>query len=332
MGLENLSKSKQDISLACGCASLGNLYKSISDEDAKSTLAKVWDLKYRYFDTAPYYGFGLSERRLGDFLRGKKDYILSTKVGRILKADSSYNKDRAYYIDALNFKVEFDYSYDGIMRSYEDSLQRLGLDKIDILYMHDIGAFTHGDLNKKYMKIAMTSGLKALESLKAQGLIKAFGLGVNETQVCEEALSYGSWDCFLLASRYTLLEQDCISTLFPKCKKQGISLVLGGVYASGILASGAVEGAKYNYDNADTKVLKKVQKMEEICKKYELPLACVALNFILLNDLVYKALIGSSKDKHFAKALEYSNTLIPKQLWQDFVKEGLILEQCFDFN
>ncbi len=320
--------------LSCGCASFGNLYKKIEDSAVKDILNGVWDLGYRYFDTAPFYGFGLSERRLGDFLRTKnsKDYILSTKVGRVLKPDASFHVDREFYIDALPFRPEYDYSYDGIMRSFEHSLQRLGLEKIDILYMHDLGKVTHGSEHKKHMYDAMTGGYKALEELKKANFVKEIGLGVNEYEVCEEALDYGDWDKFLLAGRYTLLEQEAVKTFIPKCEKRGSKIVLGGVFNSGILATGAKDGAKYNYGAAPKHILDKVKKIEIVCAKYEVSLTSAALQFPLLQKSVSSILIGSSNLKNFMSPLKDTCIEIPQEFWKELIKSGLILEECSLFN
>ncbi|MCV6604322.1 MAG: aldo/keto reductase, partial [Porticoccaceae bacterium] len=172
-----------------------------------------------------------------DLLRGHSDYVLSSKVGRLLKP-AGYAQERHCYRSPMPFDIQYDYSYDGIMRSFEDSLQRTGLDRIDILYMHDIGRVTHGDANDHHMPIAMDGGYKAMDSLRSQGLVKAIGLGVNEYQVCEQALEHGDWDCFLLAGRYTLLEQESLATFLPKCEQRNCSIVIGGAYNSGILATG----------------------------------------------------------------------------------------------
>jgi len=320
----------QKIDFACGTASFGNLYKEVDATTVENTLEGVWNLGYRYFDTAPFYGFGLSERRVGDFLRGKhpSEYIISTKVGRLLHPDASYNPHRDFFINALPFRPEYDYSYDGIMRSFEDSLQRLGLEKIDILYMHDIGRVTHGNDHDRQMKIAMSGGYKALETLKSEKLIKGIGLGANEYEVCEEALDYGDWDYFLLAGRYTLLEQEAIKTFIPKCKQRGSQIVLGGVFNSGILATGAHQGAKYNYEDAPKEILEKVRKIESICKKYNISLPHAAIQFPLLNDNVSAILIGSAKLKHFESPLKDMHTEIPFAFWKELIQSKLLREEC----
>ena len=249
--------------LGFGCASLGNLYHPVSDADARKILDSAWSSGFRYYDTAPHYGQGLSERRVGDALRRfrGKDYVLSTKVGRLLKP-SGYAEERHAFLSPMPFDIFYDYSYDGIMRSFEDSLQRLGLDRIDILYMHDIGAVTHGPRNDELFPIAMDGGYRAMDELRASGSVSAIGLGVNEFEVCEAALDHGNWDCFLLAGRYTLLEQEALNTFLPRCVKRNCSIVIGGAYNSGILATG-VRGSGplyYNYEPAPARVVEESRR------------------------------------------------------------------------
>lgn len=326
----NINIFNKNSKISCGTTCLGNLYKSISDNDANEILEKVWHLGYRYFDTAPFYGFGLSEKRLGNFLKTKDttEYIISSKVGRVLYPDSSNHYYRKYYIDALPFRPEYDYSYDGIMKSFEDSINRLGLEKINILYMHNLGKLTHGDEYKKYLKIAMNSGYKALEQLKKNGLIDGFGLGVNEYEICEEILDYGDWDYFLLAGKYTLLDHVSINTFFPKCEKRGVKIVLGGVFNSGILATGATIDAKYDYIKADHRIINKVKKIETICKKYNISIYHAAIKFALLQRNISSVLIGSSNIEHYKLALSSQKINIPNNFWIDLIQNNIIDEKC----
>ena len=198
--------------IGLGCASLGNLYRPISDEQARATVAAAWDAGVRLFDTAPYYGLGLSERRLGDALRDypRDAFCVSTKAGRLLCPDTRTDlpAERHGFVTPMPFKPRFDYSYDGIMRSFEDSLQRLGLARIDVLLAHDLGELTHGSASHGHFSDFAAGGYRAMEELRRNGDIKAIGLGVNETQVLDAAMEIGDFDCFLLAGRYTLLEQD----------------------------------------------------------------------------------------------------------------------------
>lgn len=313
--------------LGFGCAPLGNLYQAVSDEVAMSTLSAAWDAGFRYFDTAPHYGQGLSERRLGDVLRPfqGQDYLLSSKVGRLLKP-AAYAKERHGFLSSMPFDIHYDYSYDGVMRSFEDSLQRLGLDRIDILYMHDIGEATHGKDNQHHFPIAMQGGYKAMDELRSQGLVKAIGLGVNEYQVCEAALAYGDWDCFLLAGRYTLLEQESLATFLPQCEQRNCSIIIGGAYNSGILATGTKTGKTihYDYGPAPQSVIDKVSKLETLCEQYEFPLAAAALQFPLAHPAVVSVIPGMSSVARIAQTLELINVKIPDSFWQDIRASGLV--------
>ena len=311
--------------LGFGCAPLGNLYKAIDDAHAESVLETAWNAGFRYYDTAPHYGQGLSERRIGDSLRGreKKDYLLSTKVGRLL-TPAPYVKERHGFASPMPFDIKYDYSYDGIMRSYEDSIMRLGLERIDILYMHDIGTDTHGADNEHHFPIAMEGGYRAMHELKSQGLVKAIGLGVNEYQVCENALKYGDWDCFLLAGRYTLLEQECLETFLPKCEKRGCSVIVGGPYNSGILATGSAGTPYYNYAPADKGVIQQVAKIEEICAEFDVNLAAAALQFPLAHPSVVSVIPGLGSANQIQQTIELFNEVIPTKFWQSLIDQNLL--------
>ena len=313
--------------LGFGCASLGNLYQKISDADSLDVLSAAWDIGFRYFDTAPHYGQGLSERRVGDYLRqfGDQNYLLSTKVGRLLRP-AGYATERHGFVSPMPFDFDYDYSFDGIMRSFEDSLQRLGLERIDILYMHDIGTMTHGADNYEYFKTAMDGGYRAMDELRSDGRVKAIGLGVNEWQVCEQALDYGDWDCFLLAGRYTLLEQEALDTFLPKCEQRNCSIIIGGAYNSGILATG-VRGSGphfYNYVDAPDHIISKVAKIEEVCDIFDVPLAAAALQFPLAHPKIVSVIPGIGKRKRITSTLDLFNQAIPDEFWTILKERKLI--------
>jgi len=311
--------------LGFGCASLGNLYHELSDEEAADILTTAWANGFRYFDTAPHYGQGLSERRVGDALRGSNDYVLSTKVGRLLRP-AGYAAERHGFVSPMPFDIEYDYSYDGIMRSFEDSLQRLGLDRIDILYMHDIGAVTHGNDNDRLFPIAMDGGYRAMDELRRSGRVSAIGLGVNEYEVCEQALEYGDWDCFLLAGRYTLLEQKSLATFLPKCVDRNCSIIIGGAYNSGILATG-VSGKGpwyYDYGPAPEDVVKKVAAIESLCGEFDIPMAAAALQFPLAHPVVASVIPGIGKVRRIDQTLKLFATKIPDEFWKALSERGLI--------
>ncbi|ASY64809.1 L-fuco-beta-pyranose dehydrogenase [Sinorhizobium sojae CCBAU 05684] len=290
-----------------GTAGLGGLYRECRREAAMATLDAAWSAGIRYFDTAPYYGLGLAERRAGDFLRDKPrdDFVLSTKVGRLLHPVPEDQVPDYSYVKPLNFDVSYDYSYDAIMRSVELSYARLGLNRIDILYVHDIGSYTHGaKKNAIYLRQLLDSGLKALEELKSGGVISAYGLGVNEVPVCLDVLSRADIDCILLAGRYTLLDRSAVEELLPLCEKKGTSLVVGGVFNSGILATGPVEGAHFDYMPATEEVRTKVAAMERIAGGRGVPLAAAALQFPLVNPSVASVLIGTAKPESLERNME----------------------------
>lgn len=316
--------------LGFGAASMGNLYQSISDPEAQATLAAAINLGINLFDTSPRYGAGLSERRLGDALRTlpKDQYILSTKVGRILKPDvkADTSKLRHGFLTPMPFEAHYDYSYNGIMRSFEDSKQRLGLAEIDILLVHDIGAYTHGDDDKRYFKQFEISGYKALEELRKYGAIKAVGLGVNETEICERVMNIGQFDCFLLAGRYSLLEQEPLHHFLPKCEEHGASIILGGPYNSGILATG-VHGKNtpyYDYEPAPKNILNRVAKIEAVCEQYQVTLAAAALQFPLAHPVVASVIPGLGSTKRVQHTIELFNEVIPKEFWQSLKDENLL--------
>lgn len=313
--------------LGFGCASLGNLYHPVSDADARQILDSAWSRGFRYYDTAPHYGQGLSERRVGDALRRYrgKEYVLSTKVGRLLKP-AGYADERHAFVSPMPFDICYDYSYDGIMRSFEDSLQRLGLDRIDILYMHDIGAGTHGARNEDLFPIAMDGGHRAMDELRSGGAVSAIGLGVNEYDVCEAALDHGDWDCFLLAGRYTLLEQEALDSFLPRCVERNCSIIIGGAYNSGILATG-VRGKGplyYNYEAAPAWVVDRVARIEDACEEFEISLPAAALRFPLAHPAVASVIPGIGQPKRIKQTLELFNARIPDEFWSALIERGLL--------
>jgi D-threo-aldose 1-dehydrogenase len=316
--------------LGFGTAPLGNLFRSLPDETARQTLAAAEKAGFGYYDTAPFYGFGLSERRLGDTLRHRKNFVLSTKVGRLLKpmpgpVDESLV--RHGYATPMPFEPVYDYSHDAVMRSHEESLQRLGLSRIDMLYIHDIGRLTHGKANVARMaELTKGGGLKALEELRAGGAIAGFGMGVNEVAACLEVMDHARLDVILLAGRYTLLEQTPLDDLFPRCETAGTAIVVGGPYNSGILAVGTKTSAPlyYNYEPAPADVIKKVRAIEAVCDRHGVPLAAAALQFPLGHKLVVSVIPGLDSAERVAQTLALYHHKIPASLWQDLEQEKLI--------
>jgi D-threo-aldose 1-dehydrogenase len=315
--------------LGFGAAPIGNLYRAVTDADAQTTLAAAWKAGIRYFDTAPLYGLGLSEMRLNPFLRDKKrkDYVISTKVGRILEVCSPDQRTGiGKFFSTPSRRERFDYTYDGVMRSLEFSLERLGIDSIDIVFVHDVDVFTHGSeaARDAHVKTLMKGGYKALQKLRDEKVIKAFGAGINEWQVAETLTRAGDFDIFLLAGRYTLLEQEALNSFLPLAQERGIGIVLGGPYNSGILAMGPKPGAMYNYEPAPKDILERVRKIEAVCKAHKVKLAEAALRFPLHHPCVVSVIPGGVSPKEVALNAKTMSVKLPKALWKDLKAQGLL--------
>ncbi len=313
-----------------GASSLGNLYRPVEDDRARATIEACWAHGVRYFDTAPFYGFGLSERRLGDGLRPRAhdDFILSTKVGRLLAPGAAAAEARFGFCSPMPFEPVFDYSYDGVMRSFEASLHRLGLSRIDILYMHDIGAVTHADAHGARFREAMDGGFRALAELRDQGLVSAIGLGVNEVEVCADSLAYADFDLFMIAGRYTLLDQAA-GAFFDRCKQRGIGLVAAGVFNSGVLATGVgTDTPHYDYGPAPDSVTARVRAIERICADHGVPLAAAALQFVTAHPAVTLAVIGTGSPSRIGQTLEMVSHRAPAEFWLALREAGLIAPEA----
>ena len=305
--------------ISFGTAGIGNLYRAVDNSDAEAVLRTAWNAGIRYFDTAPFYGFGLAERRIGDFLRVHRgDWVLSTKVGRLLKPVGWDSIPDHGFIEPLPFRPQFDYSYDGVMRSFESSYARLGVNQIDIVWVHDIGSLTHGNAAGHHFAALMSGGMRALADLKAAGTIKAYGLGVNEVQVCLDVMERAPIDAILLAGRYSLLDRSAADKLLPLCEATDTSLVIGGVFNSGILATGAVEGAHFDYGPASPKVIAAVRGLEEVARHHAIQLAAAAIQFPRNQRSVASVLIGTGKASSLARNLDLLNLKLPPQIWNAF--------------
>lgn len=333
--LRPLGRTKLSVTeLGFGAAPLGNLFRPLADDVARATLAAAEEAGFGYYDTAPFYGFGLSERRLGDALRHRENIVVSTKVGRLLNPVAGpvdQNMVRHGYATPMPFEPVYDYSYDAVMRSFEESLQRLGLSRIDILYIHDIGRLTHGDVNVARMdELTKGGGLKALEELRGGGAISGFGMGVNEVPACLEVMKHARLDVILLAGRYTLLEQTPLDDLFPACKVSGTAIVVGGPYNSGILAVGTKSGAPlyYNYGPAPQRVVEKVRSIESVCARHGVPLAAAALQFPLAHQLVASVIPGLDSPERVAQTCILYRHPIPSAVWQELRHENLVRDEA----
>ena len=305
--------------LGLGGAPLGGNFVDIDYSQAAELISAAKDAGISYFDTAPWYGFGRSERVIGDMLRFS-DYVLSDKVGRLLRPGPDANAAELGMVNPLPFHVVYDYGYDAVMRSFEDSLQRLGLDRIDILLAHDIGVFTHGDENSRHFIDLADGGYRAMAELREAGLVKAIGIGVNENAVCMDALGIGEWDVFLLAGRYTLLEQTPINGLFPACSAAGTSIISGGPFNSGIL----VGREMWNYAKAPKDVIDKVRKIGAIADTHKIPLGAAALQFPIANKLVASVIPGPRSANELQQTLDWFQIPITEDFWIELKAKGLM--------
>jgi D-threo-aldose 1-dehydrogenase len=315
--------------LGFGGGPLGNLYGAISDEDADNTLDAAFDGGIRVFDTAPYYGFGLSEERFGRVLprQERASYVLSTKIGRVLRNCPPEDVPASHFRETPSRTFDFDYSYDGVMRSHEDSLRRLGQERIDILLVHDIDAPTHGSReasDARVRELFDKGGFRALEELRSSGAVMAIGAGVNEWEVCGPLLEHGDFDCFLLAGRYTLLEQEAADSFLPLCERKNIGIILGGPFNSGILATGPVPEARYNYEPAPSDILARVTHLEAVCYSHGVKLIEAALQFVLGHPAVRTVIPGANNPEQVKANLRLLRTRIPPSLWSDLKSEGLV--------
>jgi D-threo-aldose 1-dehydrogenase len=272
------------------------------------------------------YGYGLAENRLGTALRGRPrdEYLLSTKVGRLLRPAPGASPDDDMWTGVPPMRVQYDYTYSGTMRSIEDSLQRMLTDRIDVVFIHDCDRYGHGEDQPAVFEQAMSGAATALMELRQQGVVGAVGVGVNETEVCVAAAERGGFDVFLLAGRYTLLEQEPLDQLMPLCLERGISLFLGGIYNSGILATGAVPGAHHGYAPAEPDVMARVARIDEICADHDVPIAAVALQFVMAHPAVSSVLLGASTVAQQARNVEMANRALPKAVWDALAQAGII--------
>jgi D-threo-aldose 1-dehydrogenase len=294
--------------LVFGGAPIGGLYEQVSDEQAYGALAAAWDAGIRAFDTAPYYGVGLSEQRTGSFLAGRPrdEYVVSTKVGRLLVPSAGPVEGvNSFYGTPVLSQVR-DYSRDGALRSVSDSLARMGLDRLDIVLIHD---------PDDHLEEALDGAYQALAELRSQGVISAVGAGMNSAEALAWLVERAGFDCVLMAGRYTLLENGAASTLFPLCQQRGVAVLAGGVFNSGILAGGTT----YNYAPAPAEVAARVRALRAVCEKYEVPLAAAALQFVLRHPAVTAAVVGARSAHEIRTDAEYLKVTIPDELWTELL-------------
>jgi D-threo-aldose 1-dehydrogenase len=301
-------------SLVFGGAPIGGLYAPVSDQEAAATLQAAWDAGIRAFDTAPHYGVGLSERRIGDFLAGRPraEFVVSTKVGRrLVPATVSVDGVDEFFGTPELSRVR-DYSADGALRSLEDSLRRLRLDRVDIALIHD---------PDQHMAEALDGAYPALARLRADGTVGAIGVGVNSVSVAEWFVSRCDLDCVLVAGRYTLLDESAARSLFPLCRSRGVAVLAGGVFNSGILADPA-DGARYDYAPAGPAVLARARRIAEVCARYDVPVAAAALRYVLRHPAVTAAVVGARTADEIRADARYLSQPIPDALWADLTGLG----------
>jgi D-threo-aldose 1-dehydrogenase len=296
-----------------GCSGLGNLYRSISDTEAHAAVSAALAAGVRYFDTAPLYGFGLAEQRLGAALASgaAPDVVISTKVGRLL-VPASASGIREGFVDALAFAPVYDYSFEGIMRSHEASLERLGRARVNILLAHDLGAQTHGDRSHQVTAAFLKGGYLAMRQLRDAGQIDAIGIGVNEADICEELLDAVELDVILLAGRYTLLEQGA-RPLLDRCARMGVRVIMGAPFNSGLLVE--EENPHYNYGAAPPDIIARVRAIRAVCERFDVPLPAAALQFPATHPAVSCVLPGLASAQQVDQALQWRNQPVPAALW-----------------
>ncbi len=331
-----LKRSGIDLTvLGLGTAPLGGLYAPVPTSDARGAIAAAWDRGIRYFDTAPMYGLGRSEHLAGEFLRDQQQdsFRISTKVGRLMSFDRPgrtlppeppKNEFDSGWHNGLPFREVFDYTYDAILRSYDDSRQRTGLGRLDILFVHDIGRVTHGERHDHHWgQLTTGGGFRALMELKAAGLIAGFGLGVNEWEVIRDAMQEADLDVSMLAGRFSLLDDSSVETFLPLARKHEVDLVIAGVFNSGILASTSGR-KKFNYVDAPAEVIANAEKLGEVCARFGVPLPAAAVQYPLRHPAATVVAVGAKTAAQINTTVDWFETPIPDELWAALEAEGLI--------
>jgi D-threo-aldose 1-dehydrogenase len=298
-----------------GTAPLAGLYEAVPEDQAVAVISRAWDAGIRHFDAAPLYGFGLAERRLGIALGDKPrdDFVLASKVGRLLRADAPPDPSQIFR-GTPPVNPVFDFTYEGVMRSVDESLERLRLERIDILHIHD---------PDRHYDDAIDGAYKALDRLRSEGVIKAVGAGMNQAAMLARFASEGNFDCFLLAGRYTLLDQVALDALLPICAQRGIAIIAAGVYNSGVLAD-PKPGARYNYTAAPQPLLDRARRIREVCDRHGVPLKAAAVQFPLGHPSVSCVVVGCRSVDQLDESIRMFEVDIPPALWQDLKAAGLL--------
>jgi len=303
--------------LGMGTAAIGNLYRAMTDAEAAATIHAALDAGIRYFDTAPHYGFGLAEQRLGRGLGVRKDVLVSTKIGRLLLPTTDLRRERHAFVDARPYEPVFDYSGDAVLRSLDGSLERLERDHVDLLLAHDIGRLTHGDHHEATLRIFLEDGYPAMRRLRDEGAVRAIGIGVNEVAICLDLLDRVDLDVILLAGRFTLLDRSAAEELLPLCEAKGVRLIVGGPYNSGILAQPLADGGerRFDYALAAAETLSRARNIEAECARFDVALPVAALQFPLRHPAVASVIPGMANPAEIADNVARLVVPVPDDLW-----------------
>ena len=311
--------------LGFGSAPLGNFLQAYTEDECDLTVGRAWHGGLRYFDTAPLYGLGLSENRIGRVLTrfNRADYLISTKVGRLLEPCAPADSNAGIFVNTPPLRYVYDYSYDGVLRSFDASLKRTGLERFDILFVHDVDGPNHGGREgseARIQELMSSGGWRALDELRSGGAVAAIGAGVNEWQPCARLLELADPDLFLLAGRYTLLEQEPLDALFPQCAKRGVGIVLGGPYNSGVLAGKTT----FNYGAIPADVASRVRALDAICRDHGVELRQAALQFVAAHPLVVSVIPGAVSPAEVDSNVALLQRPIPIALWSELNHRGLL--------
>jgi D-threo-aldose 1-dehydrogenase len=312
--------------ISFGSVPIGNFGRVVTTSDSHQLITDAWDQGIRFFDTAPMYGHGLAEYRLADILidKNREEYQLITKVGRTLVPAHPSTFDSSPWVNTPAFRLEFDYSYEGVMRQVEDSLQRLGTHYLDVLLIHDTDRWTHGDAYPQRFNEAIEGAAKALTKLRDEKIVKSIGFGVNEVEVCLKALDIVDVDAFLIAGTYTLLNQSASRELLPRCEELGVGVINGRVFGSGILATGSTLGAKFDYAVASNELVMRVKELEKICDEFGISLGAAAIQFAATGPAIANVCIGSRTIEQQNQSFDWFNEEIPNDFWDKLREKELI--------
>ena len=309
-----------------GTAPIGNLYAEVGDDAAQMALDRALQLGMRYFDSAPFYGYGLAERRLGRALAGvpRDRFSVSTKVGRRIESDPAQHAPISDGFAVRGSRAVFDYSRDGVRRSFEASLARLGLDRIDILFLHDVGRLTHGDRHPQMLRQALDEALPAMAALRAQGAVRAIGIGVNEVEVCAELMPRFDLDCIMLAGRYTLFEQTAALPMLDEAHRRGVKVIIAAPYNSGLLGDPHGPGKTYDYAPAGADALKRAHEIYAICHEEGVDVGAAALQFPLAHPVVCAVVAGMRNVMEVESTIARSGQRLPARVWRRLQAAGII--------